>query len=100
MFIKTKQHFVKGSQKYLLWNNIAATHAPYKFRKYTPSPIQHQNNQTLAVESFNINSGMYSEIVSDIFLPGTGNHYNLSQQNDFFLPSIQTIIIIVKAYLT
>ena len=78
MFTKPRQHFVKGSQKYLMGNNIPATHAQYKFRKYTPSPIQHKSNQTLAVESFILNSGMCYEVVSDIFLPGTGNHYNLS----------------------
>ena len=42
------------------------------------------------------------DIISYIFLPEMENHFNLRQQNYFFLLSIRTVhhLLVVKAYVT
>ena len=57
-----------------------------------------KNIQTL-IKMFKIKNGMSPAIVSHIFFPWDGNYHNLTQQNDFLLPSIQTLYV-GKTYLT
>lgn len=64
--------YVKSSQKYILWKQYNSCLRSKQISKMPP--IYHKDIQTLTVESFKINSGIYSEIVSDIFFPGTGIH--------------------------
>lgn len=64
--------YVKSSQKYILWKQYNSSLRSKQISKMPP--IYHKDIQTLTVESFKINSGICSEIVSDIFFPGTGIH--------------------------
>ena len=50
-----------------------------------------KNIKIFAVETFKIKHSISPETVSDIFLAETGYYYNFRQQNDFLLPSTQTL---------